>query len=57
MMLRALFRDDKGATAVEYSLVAIMISVACIAGMQAIGSSSNTGWHGVLSKSKDVLGY
>lgn len=57
MMLRVLFKDEKGATAVEYSLIAIMISVACIAGMQAIGSQSNTGWHGVLAKSKAALGY
>lgn len=57
MFLRRLQKDIKGATAVEYSLVAIMISVACIAGMQAIGSQSNTGWHGVWNKSKEVLGY
>lgn len=56
MMLR-LLRNQKGATAIEYSLVAVMISIACIGGMQAIGSQSNVGWQGVWAKSKEALGY
>jgi pilus assembly protein Flp/PilA len=57
MGLRRLLRNERGATAIEYSLVAMMISVACIAGMQAIGGQSNTGWQGVWDKSKAALGY
>jgi pilus assembly protein Flp/PilA len=57
MMLRRLLRNEKGATAIEYGLLAAMIALACITGMQAIGSQSNVGWQGVLNKSKDALGY
>ena len=57
MMLRRLLREEKGATAIEYALIAVLISVACIGGMQAIGSQSNVGWQGVLSKVQEVLGY
>ena len=33
-----LFRDDSGATAIEYGLIAALIAVAAIAGMSAVGS-------------------
>ncbi|HEV8032959.1 MAG TPA: Flp family type IVb pilin [Stellaceae bacterium] len=43
--MRALFsafwRDSSGATAIEYALIAILISVAGIAGMSAIGTWLN----------------
>lgn len=35
-------REDKGATAIEYGLIAAGISVAIIAVLQATGSSLNT---------------
>jgi pilus assembly protein Flp/PilA len=34
----SLFRDDSGATAIEYGLIAALIAVAAIAGMSAVGS-------------------
>ncbi|MCW2350326.1 pilus assembly protein Flp/PilA [Sphingobium sp. B1D7B] len=37
--LRKLFKNDKGATAIEYGLIAALIAVAAIAGMSAIGGS------------------
>lgn len=36
-MLRKLFNDDRGATAIEYGLIAAMISIAAIAAMQGMG--------------------
>jgi Flp pilus assembly pilin Flp len=57
VMLRRLLRSGKGATSVEYAFIAVLISIVCIGGMQAIGSQSNTGWHGVWGKSKEFLGY
>jgi pilus assembly protein Flp/PilA len=57
MNIRRLLRNERGATAVEYALVAVLISIAGIAGMQAMGAQSNTGWHGVWNKTKEVLGY
>ena len=37
-----LMRDETGATAIEYGLIAALIAVAAIAGMTAIGSSLQT---------------
>ena len=34
-------RDDRGATAIEYGLIAAMIAVACIAAFIAFGGSVN----------------
>lgn len=39
---RKLVRDRKGATAIEYGLIAALIAVAAIAAMQGLGSSLNT---------------
>jgi pilus assembly protein Flp/PilA len=36
------FRDEQGATAIEYGLIAAGISVAIIAVVQSLGSSLNT---------------
>jgi pilus assembly protein Flp/PilA len=40
--INKLFRDEAGATAIEYGLIAALIAVAAIVGMQALGSSLNT---------------
>ena len=37
-----LLRDSKGATAIEYGLIAALIAVAAITAMQGLGSSLNT---------------
>jgi len=37
--LRALVRDESGATAIEYGLIAELVSVAAIAALSAMGSS------------------
>ena len=34
---KALFRDETGATAIEYGLIAALIAVAAIAAMQGLG--------------------
>ena len=40
--IRKLIRDNKGATAIEYGLIAALIAVAAITAMQGLGSSLNT---------------
>jgi len=40
--IKNLFRDEAGATAIEYGLIAALIAVAAIVGMQALGTSLNT---------------
>jgi len=37
-----LFRDSRGATAIEYGLIAALIAVAIIAGVTATGTSLGT---------------
>ncbi len=37
-----LFRDEAGATAIEYGLIAALIAVAAISAMQGLGGQLNT---------------
>lgn len=39
---RRFARDEEGATAIEYGLIAALIAVAAIAAMQSLGTSLNT---------------
>jgi pilus assembly protein Flp/PilA len=41
-MFSRLLRDESGATAIEYGLIAALVAVAAIVGMRALGSSLNT---------------
>lgn len=47
MKLVRLIRNDKGATAIEYGLIAALISIAGIAAMQGIGNKLNTTFNNV----------
>lgn len=40
--LRKLRRNEEGATAIEYGLIAALIAVAAIAAMQGLGSQLNS---------------
>ncbi len=40
--IRKLIRDKKGATAIEYGLIAALIAVAAITAMQGLGTSLNS---------------
>jgi len=40
--LCALLRDENGATAIEYALIAALLSVAVIAAMQTVATQLNT---------------
>ncbi len=42
--LRALRAEDRGATAVEYGLIAALIVIAMIGGLNALGGGSNGMW-------------
>ncbi|HEX8534023.1 MAG TPA: Flp family type IVb pilin [Allosphingosinicella sp.] len=39
--LRRMLKDEKGATAIEYGLIAALIAVAAITAMSALGSQLN----------------
>ena len=51
-MIRKLFKSRKGATAIEYGLIAALIAVAAIAAMQGLGNSLNTTFGNVSSNMK-----
>lgn len=43
-MLRRMRKDNRGATAIEYGLIAALIAVACIGAMRNLGGGSNGMW-------------
>ncbi|THK36263.1 Flp family type IVb pilin [Ensifer sp. MPMI2T] len=45
-----LMKDESGATAIEYGLIAALISVALIAGATSLGNSLDTTFNGLGSK-------
>jgi pilus assembly protein Flp/PilA len=45
--LMKLLKSEKGATAIEYGLIAALISVAAIGAMQGIGNSLNNTFNNV----------
>lgn len=48
--LKTLRRDEEGATAIEYGLIAALIAVAAITAMTGLGSQLSTTFGGVDSK-------
>ena len=50
--LNKLFKNEKGATAIEYGLIAALIAVAAIAAMTRIGSQLGTTFNNVANELK-----
>ena len=48
--INKLFRDESGATAIEYGLIAALIAVAAITAFTAVGTSLGTTFTGVSTK-------
>lgn len=46
-MIRKFFKNEKGATAIEYGLIAALIAVAAITAMGSIGTNLNTTFQNV----------
>jgi pilus assembly protein Flp/PilA len=46
-IVRKLFRNNKGATAIEYGLIAALIAVAAIGAMSSLGKKLTTTFNGV----------
>jgi len=44
---RTVFKNSKGATAIEYGLIAALIAVAAIAAMQGLGNQLSTTFNNV----------
>ena len=48
--IRKFFKNNKGATAIEYGLIAALIAVAAIAAMQGLRNSLNKTFNNVSTK-------
>jgi pilus assembly protein Flp/PilA len=48
-ILRKFMKNEKGATAIEYGLIAALIAVAAIAGMSVLGNQLSDSFNGVAS--------
>lgn len=53
--LRRLLRDQRGATAVEYGLIAVLVSIAAITAMADLGDSVSTNYSQVNSAVSDAV--
>lgn len=51
-MIRELFKDKKGATAIEYGLIAALIAVAAISAMGGLGNKVSTTFKNVSNNMK-----
>jgi len=52
MMIRKLIKNSKGATAIEYGLIAALIAVAAISAMSTLGGKISTTFNNVSSNLK-----
>jgi len=43
-LLKAVIRDQSGATAIEYGLIAALVAIAAMGGMSLLGTSLNSIW-------------
>ena len=46
-LVARLWRDEAGATAIEYGLIAALISIAAVAAFQLVGTSLSTTFNGI----------
>jgi pilus assembly protein Flp/PilA len=53
MFIRKLIKDKKGATAIEYGLIAALIAVAAITAMQGLGTQLGNTFNQVSTKMKN----
>jgi pilus assembly protein Flp/PilA len=53
--LRRLAADRRGSTAIEYALIAAIVAVTAIGGLQAFGDSMDQMWNVVIAAIVDAL--
>jgi pilus assembly protein Flp/PilA len=49
-MIRKFLKDESGATAIEYGLIAALVAIACIVALEAMGTSLSGMFNGVKGK-------
>ena len=53
--LRSFAQDERGATAIEYSLIAALVAIAMLAGLKALGSGNSGSWDSTANKAIDAM--
>ena len=53
--LRSFARDERGATAIEYGLIAALVAVAMLAGLKALGSGNSGSWDSTANKASNAM--
>ncbi len=54
--LRSFMKDESGATAIEYGLIAALVSVAAIGALKSMGGSLSTMFSSVSSELQSAVG-
>jgi pilus assembly protein Flp/PilA len=54
-LVSRLAADTRGATAIEYGLIAALIAIGCIAAVRALGAGNNSSWGNTSSKISDAM--
>ena len=54
-LITKLFRDEAGATAIEYGLIAALIAVAAITAFTAVGTSLDGTFNGISTKLNSAI--
>ena len=49
-MIAQFLKDENGATAIEYGLIAALVAVACIVALEALGTSVSGMFNGIKTK-------
>jgi pilus assembly protein Flp/PilA len=54
--IKRLFRDQHGATAVEYAVMLALILMLCIGGIVLVGTSTRTSWENSSNSIQSAMG-
>ena len=54
-ILRRLFTDKKGATAIEYGLIAALIVIAMMGALRTLGGGAGGMWTNIANKAQDNM--
>jgi len=50
-----LVRDSRGATAIEYALIAALVAIGMLAGVMALGSGNSSSWGNTTAKLTNAM--
>jgi len=47
--------DQRGTTAIEYGLIAVLVAVGMLVGLKALGTGTKSSWDGTAAKITDAM--